>query len=101
MKTKWEVELWWVVLMFACAVGMDAVMDYFMFQVPHDSGFWSLHTSGWRIDAWHMSKIVKFAFVALGMWGRKNIHWFLVVSFAAINYMVHEFIYKKVLKNDK
>ena len=82
--------------MFALAVVCDAAMDYYAFQVVHDSGYFSLHTDGWRIDIWHNLKIVKFGFIAFGMIPKPD----MLILFGLINYTVHEFVYK-ALKRSK
>lgn len=87
---------WPQFLFFSLAVACEGAMDYFNFQVPHDSGFWSLHTEGCRVDAWHSLKILKWTFIALGMVPRFK----ALLLFALINYAVHEFVYK-TLKRTK
>ena len=87
---------WRQILCFALAVACDAGMDHFLFSVPYDSGFWSLHTSGWRFDAWHTLKIIKWTFIAVGMAPT----WDFLAIAGALNYIIHEFVYKLLKKHD-
>jgi len=90
-------KYWWQILFFSLAVIADAGMDYVNFQLPKDSGFWSLHTHGWRIDAWHSLKVVKWTFIAVGM--VRSADWLVIAG--VLNYMLHEIVYHKILKRLK
>ena len=87
-------KYWWQILFFSLAVCCDAGMDYFNFQVPYDSGFWSLHTSGWRIDAWHGLKVLKWAFIAIGMVPT----WDWLILAGLLNSFWHGLVYHRILK---
>jgi len=88
---------WFQIIFFSLAVACDAGMDYFNFVVPHDSGFWSLHTEGLRFDAWHSLKVLKWTFIAIGM--VPTFDWIIVAG--ALNSFLHGFIYHRILKNLK
>lgn len=85
---------WIQVLFFSLAIICDACMDYINFQIPYDSGFWSLHTGGLRFDVWHILKVIKWTFVAFGMIPKLN--WLILAG--ALNLFWHELIYHKILK---
>ena len=82
--------------MFCLAVSCDAGMDYINFQIPYDSGFWSLHTSGPRFDAWHILKVLKWTFIAFGMVRTTG----TVFVLGLLNYFLHDLIYHKILKKE-
>jgi hypothetical protein len=83
-------KYWRQSLFFSLAVVCDAGMDYFNFQVPYDSGFWSLTTDGWRFDAWHTLKVTKWTFIVIGMAPT----WDFIAVAGALNYIIHEYVYK-------
>ena len=83
-------KYWRQILCFALAVVCDTAMDYFNFQVPHDSGFWSLHTEGWKFDVWHSLKFIKFTLIAIGMVPT----WDFIAIAGSLNYIIHEYLYK-------
>lgn len=86
-------KYWWKTLLLILAVIADAAMDYFNFQVAHDSGFWSLHTED-TAGAWHWIKKLKWLFLIIAIYG---LNW-LVVLGGLINYFFHEFFYHKIFK---
>ena len=87
-------------MFFALAVACDGTMDYFNFQVPYDSGFWSLHTAD-IIDAWHITKLFKWTFIVMAIVGREGLKWSILLVYAVLNYVIHETIYHKILKKGK
>ncbi len=90
-------RLYWLrTLLLALAVICDAAMDYFNFQRPYDSGFWSLHTED-TADAWHWIKKLKWLFVIVAIYG---LNWFVVLG-GFINLFFHELFYHKIFKRSK
>ena len=89
---------WFKILMFALAVALDALMDHFNFHVAHDSGWFSLHTKGYRGfggDVWHTLKILMWTAVFLGMAGKpslKSSYLKFLGLCAALNFIIHESI---------
>jgi hypothetical protein len=89
---------WFKILMFALAVALDALMDHFNFHVAHDSGWFSLHTEGYRGfggDVWHTLKILKWTAIVFGMAGKISVKYSYLYFYglcAALNYFIHESI---------
>ena len=98
---NWLKENWWRLLFFTLWVAVDAFMDHLNFHVPHDSGWWSLHTEGYRgpgSDAWHTFKLLGIFFVVLGMVGKSAMKHYVLLFFAILNYFTHEILLHKIFK---
>lgn len=83
---------------------LDAFQDALAFYYPHDNGFWSLHTGPDKFDAWHVSKVIMWGCVVMGMlsWGTSyRIKLTALAIFGLINYIVHEYFLHKVFKPKK
>lgn len=90
---------WWQMMWFSIGVIFTALMDYFDFQVPHDSGFWSLTTTPpWYDDAWHWSKVLMLASFGMGMIPRDKPKLILLAVFGALNSLFHGLVYHHILK---
>ena len=71
-------------ILFGVIVFLWAFMDYLSFHKRHNQGFWSLKTmpSGFKIDAWHVSKWI-ILFIVAGEfldWDLTNIMLMWVIS---------------------
>jgi hypothetical protein len=75
-------------------------MDHYNFHMPHDSGWWSLHTEGSRFDVWHTLKIFKWAFVFLAIAGKDAFIYSVVLTYAILNYFIHEILFHKILRRN-
>ena len=91
-------ENWWVLLFFTLAVIADALMDHILFDLPWDNGFWSLHTEASKIDAWHMTKLLKWLFIVFAIVGKDRLKYHILWVFAAINVLFHELVLKSILR---
>ena len=98
---KWLKQNWWKLLLFSLAVACDAGMDHYNFHVPHDQGFWSLTTEGWRFDIWHVLKVIKWTFIAIGMSGRWFFKYPVLITYAVLNYFIHELLFHKILRRSE
>ena len=95
---KWFKNNWWKLLFFTLFVACTAYMDHLNFHVKHDSGWWSLHTVGYRGiggDAWHTIKYLAIRFVILGMSGKDALKYYVILSYAILNYITHTFVFRK------
>lgn len=91
-------QYWWIFLWFAIGAALNGLMDYFNFKVLHDSGFWSLHTFGARLDAWHLSKVLMLGCFAIGMIGKRKF-WdypILLIIMGVIYSLIHGLVYHRI-----
>ena len=80
-----------IYISFAVIVALWAYMDHLDFHRPYNNGFFSLHTRGHRIDAWHVSKwiilgIITVNFVGLNV---RDILAFFVISVVLHGVILH------------
>jgi len=97
---KWFKQNWWRLLFFTLAVATNGAMDHLNFHVPHDSGWWSLHTEGYRGfggDAWHSLKWIMWTFVLIGMSGKDALKYYVLLSYAILNSFAHGLVFKRIL----
>jgi hypothetical protein len=87
-------------ILFTVIVSLLAIMDVLNFQMPYNSGFFSL-TDGW-FDMWHLSKIVILGLMAVKLTWRKedtrkkNV--LKLVALAAIAFFGQLLIYNGIFK---
>jgi len=62
-------------LYFFVIITILAILDGFNFQVPYDTGFWSLNTVGgmFKPDIWHTLKIGILAWIAIRELEKKDL----------------------------
>jgi len=82
-------------ILFAIIIIINAFMDSLNFHRKHDNGFWSLHTKGKRIDAWHTAKIIMLGLVAYGFVGF-NLK--VLCILAIINLVLHQLFLHFIFK---
>jgi hypothetical protein len=94
---NWFKQNWWKLLCFTAFVACLSTMDHLNFHVPHDSGWWSLHTEGYRGfggDGWHTLKYFAIGFVILGMTGKDSLKYYVALSFAILNLITHKIFFR-------
>ena len=92
----YESQIWW----FSFAIICRACADYLNFQVPYDSGFWSLKTDGiWWNDAWHLFIVLMMLCFAIGMTYefKGSVFDFIVIA-GGLNSFWHGLVYHRILK---
>ena len=73
-------------------------MDGFNFQVPYDTGFWSLNTEGgwFKLDIWHLLKIIMLGWIAIPL-AKKNLwKWLYLAGIAFAGQII---IYNLLIKS--
>ena len=79
---------------------LKAVMDYLNFQVPHNTGFFSI-TSGWW-DAWHISGWLILFIIGFNLVVRSGIKWQSNVlrlgALGVIAFVVQKLLYNFLFK---